>query len=169
MNFEATIPFLAVLIVILFLLFSGFLLSVKTEKKICNQLLAAFLIVTAIDISAFFYTKIIDLPLNLEMLRNSISAFKSPLLFLYILSVIYVNFKLKWKHLVHLLPWVITLLVLLPNFFLADNSGKIEFYNNYDTNAEIQFLNYFKKHCIKKQPCGCFFTRRIYYSYMSCY
>jgi AraC-like DNA-binding protein len=143
MNFEAIIPFLAVLIVILFLLFSGFLLSVKSDKKISNQLLAAFLIVTAIDISAFFYTKIIDLPLNLEMLRNSISAFKNPLLFLYILSVIYSNFKLKWKHLVHLLPWIVTILVLLPNFFLADNSAKIEFYNNYNTRVETQFLSFF--------------------------
>lgn len=143
MNYESIIPFLAVLIVVLFLLFSTFLLSVKTEKKLSNQLLAAFLIVTAIDISAFFYYKFIELPLNIEMLRNSISAFKNPLLFLYILSVIYSNFKLKWKHLAHLLPWIITILVLLPNFFLADNEAKIEFCKNYDTNIEIRFLDYF--------------------------
>jgi AraC-like DNA-binding protein len=142
MNYQSAIPFLALLIVILFLLFSAFLLSVKTKKKLSNQLLAAFLIITAIDISAFFYAEFIQLPLNLEMLRNSVSAFKNPLLFLYILSVIYANFKLKGKHLVHLLPWIFTILVLMPNFFLANNEAKIAFSNNFDTNLEVQFLSY---------------------------
>ena len=142
MNYESIIPFLAVLIVILFLLFAGFLLSVKTNKKLSNQLLAFFLIVTALDISAFFYHKFIELPLAIEMLRNSISAFKNPLLFLYILSVIYSNFRLKWKHLVHLLPWVITIFMLTPNFFLVDDKAKMAFLNNYDKNIEIRFLDY---------------------------
>ncbi|PQJ76724.1 helix-turn-helix domain-containing protein [Polaribacter glomeratus] len=142
MNYESIIPFLAVLIVILFFLFSAFLLSVKTEKKISNQLLAAFLVVTAIDISAFFYHQFIELPLAIEMLRIKISAFKNPLLFLYILSVIYSNFKLKKKHIVHLLPWLISILVLVPNFFLASNEAKIEFFKNYDANFENTFLDY---------------------------
>ncbi|WP_397444736.1 helix-turn-helix domain-containing protein [Polaribacter sp. R77954] len=143
MNYESIIPFLAVLIVILFLLFSAFLLSVKREKKLSNQLLASFLIITAVDISAFFYYKFLTLPLAVEMLRNSISAFKNPLLFLYVLSVIYSNFKLKWTHLVHLLPWLITILVLMPNFFFADDNAKIEFYNHYNQNIEIRFLGVF--------------------------
>lgn len=143
MNFDSAIPILAILIVILFLLFSIFLLSVKTEKKLSNQLLAGFLIFTAIDISAFFYQKYIVLPLNLEMLRNSVSSFKNPLLFLYILSIIYSNFKLKWKHLIHILPWIIRILILMPNFFLASNEAKLEFQNNFDENIEMQFLGYF--------------------------
>jgi AraC-like DNA-binding protein len=143
MNYDSIISTLAIIIVLLFLLFSVFLLSVKTEKKLSNQLLATFLIITAIDISAFFYSQFIELPLNLEMLRFKVSAFKNPLLFLYILSVIYSNFKLKWKHLVHLLPWIITVLVLLPNFFLADNDAKIEFFKTYDNHIETQFLSYF--------------------------
>ncbi|UAM97858.1 helix-turn-helix domain-containing protein [Polaribacter litorisediminis] len=143
MNYESIIPFLAVLIVILFLLFSVFLLFVKTRKKLSNQLLAAFLIITAIDISAFFYSHITTVSLNLDMLRNSISAFKNPLLFLYILSLIYSNFKLKWIHLIHVLPWIITIIILLPNFFLVDVEAKMAFIKNYDATIEIQFLNYF--------------------------
>lgn len=77
------------------------------------------------------------LPLDLEMLRNSVSSFKSPLLFLYILSIIYSNFKLKWKHLIHLLPWIIKTLVLMPNFFLASNEAKLEFQNIFGENMEI--------------------------------
>lgn len=143
MSFDAAIPFLAVLIVLLFLLFSGFLLTVKTQKKLNNQLLAAFLIITAIDISAFFYHKIIEVPLSIEMLRNSISSFKNPLLFLYILSVIYTNFKLQWKHLIHLLPWAIAIITLLPNFFMVDENAKRTFLNTYDENIEIKMLAIF--------------------------
>lgn len=99
--------------------------------------------VTAIDISAFFYDYITTISLDLDMLRNSISAFKNPLLFLYILSVIYSNFKLKWKHLIHIVPWIITIVTLLPNFFLVNNEAKIAFRENYDANIEIEFLSYF--------------------------
>ena len=134
---------LGFIVVILFLFFSGFLLTVKTDKKLSNKLLAAFLIVTAIDISAFFYHNFIQLPLALEMLRIRISSFKDPLLFLYILSVIYTNFKLKKKHLAHLLPWIIHIIVLIPNFFLVDESAKLLFFNNYEQTSEATFLNVF--------------------------
>lgn len=143
MSFDAAIPFLAVLIVLLFLLFSGFLLSVKAEKKLSNRLLAAFLIITAIDISAFFYHKIVALPLSLEMLRSSISSFKNPLLFLYILSVIYTNFRLQWKHLIHILPWIIAILTLFPNFFLIDEAAKEAFFSTYNDHIEIKILGVF--------------------------
>jgi AraC-like DNA-binding protein len=143
MNYQSIIPFLALFIVLLFLLFSAFLLSVKREKKLSNQLLAGFLIITAIDISAFFYTRFIDLPLAIEMLRNKVSAFKNPLLFLYTLSIIYSNFKLQKKHFAHLFPWVLSILVLMPNFFLANEESKTLFFKTYDTVSEIQFLRYF--------------------------
>ncbi|MFK8060654.1 MAG: helix-turn-helix domain-containing protein [Polaribacter sp.] len=143
MNYESIIPFLAVIIVVLFLFFSVFLLTVKTEKKLSNTLLASFLIVVALDISAFFYTKLIQLPLAIEMLRIQISNFKDPLLFLYILSVIYSNFKLKKIHFVHLLPWVISILVLAPNFFLVDENLKRQFLENFDSTTEVMSLRFF--------------------------
>jgi AraC-like DNA-binding protein len=143
MDYASIISTLAIIIVLLFLLFSAFLLSVKTEKKLSNQLLASFLIITAIDISAFFYHQYIELPPAIEMLRNKVSAFKNPLLFLYILSIIYSNFKLRWKHLVHLLPLIINILVLMPNFFLVDSTAKTEFLSTYDQHFERHFLDYF--------------------------
>jgi AraC-like DNA-binding protein len=41
-----------------------------------------------------------------------------------------------------LLPWLINILVLFPNFFLASNTAKIEFFKNYDVNFENTFLDY---------------------------
>lgn len=143
MENSSIISVLAIIIVLLFLFFSVFLLTVKTEKKLSNALLAAFLVVTAIDISAFFYTQYIQLPLALEMLRIKISSFKDPLLFLYILSVIYSNFKLKRIHLIFVLPWVINIVVLIPRFFLGDTTAKMKFFSQYDQTVEGQFLTAF--------------------------
>ncbi|ARV16912.1 helix-turn-helix domain-containing protein [Polaribacter sp. SA4-12] len=142
MDNASTIPFLAIIIVVFFLFFSVFLFTVKTEKKLSNILLATFLVVVAIDISAFFYTNFLQLPLALEMLRIQISNFKDPLLFLYILSIIYSNFKLKKIHFVHLLPWLICVVVLIPNFFLVDEESKIQFLNNFNETSEGKFLSF---------------------------
>jgi AraC-like DNA-binding protein len=143
MNSIEIISLLSIVIFILFLLLGAFLLTVKTQKKLSNRLLAAFLIITAIDISAFFYYKLFELPLYLEMLRVQISNFKDPLLFLYILSVIYSNFELQRKHLVHLLPWLISILVLCPNFFFVDHSAQVAFFTKYTTTWEYKLLRLF--------------------------
>lgn len=143
MDNSSIISVLGVIIVLLFLFFSVFLFTVKTEKKTSNYLLAAFLVVTAIDISAFFYSNFIELPLAIEMLRIKISSFKDPLLFLYILSIIYSNFKLKKIHLIYAVPWLLGIIVLMPNFFLADNATKLDFFNSYDEKPEGKFLNVF--------------------------
>lgn len=143
MDNSSIISVLGVIIVLLFLFFSVFLFTVKTEKKTSNYLLAAFLVVTAIDISAFFYSNFIELPLAIEMLRIKISGFKDPLLFLYILSIIYSNFKFKKIHLIYAVPWLLGIIVLMPNFFLADNATKLDFFNSYDEKPEGKFLNIF--------------------------
>ncbi|KAA5825118.1 helix-turn-helix domain-containing protein [Algibacter amylolyticus] len=140
MDNSAIISITSLIIVALFSLFSTFLLTVKTSKKLSNQLLAAFLIVTAIDISVFFYHNFIEFPHAIEMLRMQISSFKDPLLFLYILSVLYSDFKLRPKHLVLLLPWVITILILIPNFFLVSEKAQIQFRINYTESFEGQFI-----------------------------
>lgn len=143
MNSTSLIGILALIICILFFLFATFLLTVKADKKLSNCLLATFLLVTAVDISAFFYHEFIELPLMLEMLRIQISDFKDPLLFLYFLSVIYSDFKLKPKHLVHLGRWAISILILLPNFFLVNQESKLEFLKQYGQTWEYEILSIF--------------------------
>ena len=128
------------IIVTLFLLLAVFLLTVKTTKKLSNKLLASFLIITAVDISAFFYHNFIDFPPYIEMLRIEISSFKDPLLFLYILSVIYSDFKLKAKHLVLLLPWLTSIIILLPNFFMVSKGAQIDFLSNYSATIEFKWI-----------------------------
>jgi len=106
------------------LLLALFVLTVKTSNKKANTFLGIYFLVFAIHISVFFYYKYITLPLTLEMLRDHIAFFTSPLLFLYLISSIYSDFKLKPKHLLHLLPFVIQILIYSPRFYFADISTR---------------------------------------------
>lgn len=114
-----TIELLSIFSVFLFLFFAGYLLSLKTNKKLSNLLFAVYLIVIALDLTAFFYPKFITLSYTAEMLRMEVLAgLKSPILYLYILSVLYDNFKLKTKYILFFVPLFINLVVLFPAFFL---------------------------------------------------
>jgi len=118
-----------------------FLMSAKTENKTSNILLSLFLLVNAQDSSGLFahfflYPKF---P-GLGMLLNNTVFFKMPLLYLYVLSVIYTDFKLKKNHLWHLLPWLINIMVLTPRYFAVDFEGKLDFLtaNHADQMLEIK-------------------------------
>ncbi len=145
MDNSSVISIVSFIIVLLFVLLSIFLLSVKTTKKLSNQLLASFLIITAIDISVFFYHNFIALPPSIEMLRIQISNFKDPLLFLYILSIIYSDFKLKWIHLVHVIPWLVCIIILTPNFFLRSYETQSLFLSNFNETKEARIIDVFSK------------------------
>ena len=103
------------------LLMAFFLLTVKTENKLANRLFAWFFIVSAIDLSGFFVIAYIQDYLDLMIFRWTICLLAMPLFYLYVLSVCYSDFKLKWKHLLHLLPIILVNLVFLPRLYLASD------------------------------------------------
>ncbi|AFD07683.1 helix-turn-helix domain-containing protein [Solitalea canadensis] len=125
------------LFISLFLAF--FLLTVKTKHKISNSLFAIFLIITAIDVSGTLFNLIADSPSNLGMLRNSFAFLQLPVFYLYILSVCYSDFKFKSQYLIHLLPFLIANVILLPRFYTVDVASKIKFLKNYQSMIELQF------------------------------
>ncbi len=105
-------------------LLATFVLTVKTANKRANIFLGVYFLIFAIHISVFFYAKHITLPPVLEMLRDHIAFFTSPLLFLYVVSSIYSDFQLKAKHVLHVLPFVIQVLIFSPRFYFADNDTR---------------------------------------------
>jgi AraC-like DNA-binding protein len=125
------------LFISLFLAF--FLLTVKTKHKVSNALFSAFLLLTAIDISHFLFNLLANGPSNLGMLRNTLSFLQIPVFYLYVLSVCYIDFKLKPKHLLHLLPFLIANAILLPRFYTVDAASKINFIINRQNMVELQF------------------------------
>nr|WP_121270771.1 helix-turn-helix domain-containing protein [Pedobacter schmidteae] len=125
------------LFISLFLAF--FLLTVKTKHKRSNALFAIFLLLTAIDISQPLWNLAVSGPSNLGMFRITFSFLQVPVFYLYVLSVCYADFKLKTKHILHLLPFLIANVVLLPRFYMVDMATKIDFIINRQSRFELQF------------------------------
>lgn len=121
------------------LLLAIFLLTVKTKHRVSNALFAAFLLLTAIDIFEPWFNILFDGPSNLGMFRSSFAFLQIPVFYLYILSVCYSDFKLKPKHLLHLLPFLVANLILLPRFYGVDATSKISFIQNRQSMIELQF------------------------------
>ena len=130
--------FITLILIFIALLLAVFLLTVKTKNKTSNQLMATYFIVFAITISVFFYANYIQIPVVLDMLRDQINFLANPLLYLYVISCIYSDFKLQPKHLLHLIPFAIELLIYFPNFYLVSNEQQIAFFNNYYANIETK-------------------------------
>jgi AraC-like DNA-binding protein len=122
------------------LLMAFFLLTVKTENKLANRLFAWFFIVSAIDLSGFFVTDYIQDYIDLLIFRWTICLLAMPLFYLYVLSVCYSDFKLKWKHLVHLLPIILVNLVFLPRLYLASDADTKLLSGDLDHMPEIYLI-----------------------------
>ena len=117
MNTEFLLQITSFLTVFVSFLLAFFLFTVKSKNKIGNVFLALYLIVRAIDVSAYFYYKFIDFPIELELLRMDIGSFlEIPCLYLFVLSIIYADFKLKPIQLIHALPFAVITLFYNPNF-----------------------------------------------------
>jgi len=119
-----------------------FLITVKTKYKISNYLFAAFLLINAIDLSHPLFDLIADGPSNLGMFRTTFAFLQIPIFYLYVVSVCYVDFRLKPKHLLHLLPFLIANVVLLPRFYMVDPASKINFIVNRQSRIELQFTHF---------------------------
>lgn len=122
------------------LLMAFFLLTVKTENKLANRLFAWFFIVSAIDLSGFFVTDYIQDYIDLLIFRWTICLLAMPLFYLYVLSVCYSDFKLRWKHLVHLLPIILVNLAFLPRLYFANDADMKFLSGDLDHMPEIYLI-----------------------------
>lgn len=116
-----------------------FLITVKTKHKTSNYFFAFFLLLTALDVSEPLFNIVVDAPSNVGMLRNTFAFLQIPVFYLYIVSVCYSDFKLKAKHLLHLLPFIIATAVLIPRFYAVDFASKVDFIENRQSMIELQF------------------------------
>ena len=132
MNTELLLQITSFLIVFVSFLLAFFLLTVKSKNKIGNVLLSIYLIIKAVNVSSYFYYKFIDLPIELELLRMDIGSFlEIPFLYLFVLSIIYSNFKVKKKYLIHFTPFLIVTIIQLPTFYFTSIETQNEFADNY--------------------------------------
>ena len=122
------------------LLLAFFLLTVKTENKLANRLFAWFFIFSAIDLSGFFIDAVTRTELNWEILRSTACLFGMPLFYLFVLAVCYSDFRLKWKHLVHVLPFIVVNLVFIPRIYLNLDTDRDSFVSTLNQLPEIYFI-----------------------------
>jgi len=115
--------------VLLSALLAIYLIGAKSKKRISNLFFAAYMIINALDSGAGFSGRYIYpyFP-SLGLFLSNLLFLHAPLLFLYVTSIVYANFKLKALHLLHALPWLTVNLILVPNYYLVDAHQKELFF-----------------------------------------
>lgn len=135
---------LTLFILFISVFFAVFLFTVKTKNRLKNTLIALYLLVMAFHVSTFFYGYYFQtVPLIFDMIRDQIVYLSHPLLYLFTLSSIYDDFKLRQIHLFHLLPFLLIIAVFTPNFYLLDEGGRVMFYEKFLNNTETRFSSLF--------------------------
>ena len=123
------------------LLLAFFLLSVRSQNKISNNLFATFLILTVFDISGWYMHLFISGPSTPGMMINILSYLQMPIFYFYVLSVCYSDFRLKKKHLLHAIPYIIGNIVLYPRFYIASTEEKLALFKNYNAILELKYIH----------------------------
>jgi hypothetical protein len=130
MNAEILIVAITLVAILISLLLAAFLLSVKTERKLSNQLFATFLILTAIDIFGVIATPETAFLGKLDVFRSMMIFLHLPVFYLYILSVCYTDFSLRKKDLLHGILFVLVVTFLTLDFLKVDYEGKQSIFDN---------------------------------------
>lgn len=126
--------------VILFL--ALFLLTVKTKHKLGNLLFAFFLIGNALDACKFLIRHIPENFINLEAFRWSFVYLVPACFYLYVLSVCFSNFRLKPKHLLHIIPFVAYNLYLMSGIYFEATAMKLHFIKNMNQMPITHFFQF---------------------------
>ncbi|NJO90950.1 MAG: hypothetical protein HC831_19795 [Chloroflexia bacterium] len=119
---------LSALSVLLSLLLAFYLFSAKSNKKISSYLFAFYMIINATDSGAGFSgTYLYPHFPSLGLFLSDLLFLHAPILYLYVCSLIYADFRLKPIHLIHTLPFIALNILLIPNYYLLDYQDKIMF------------------------------------------
>ncbi|MTH14361.1 helix-turn-helix domain-containing protein [Flavobacterium sp. LC2016-01] len=122
------------------LLLALFLFTVKTENKLANRLFACFITFSAIDFSGLLDFSFPAEYIHLEIFRSTFCLLEMPLIYLYVFAVCYSDFRLKWKHLLYLIPFIVMNIVLMPRFYLKSVIEKQQFLASFSTMPEVYFF-----------------------------
>ncbi|AZA90029.1 DNA-binding transcriptional regulator MelR [Chryseobacterium nakagawai] len=136
-TFKEIAAFIGIFLVLVLALF---LVTVKTKNKLSNCLLAFFLFINALDAIKFLQHGFPVNFINLEAFRWSTNYVVSALFYLYVLSVCYTNFRLKPKHLIHLIPFLAFNAFMMWGIYCSDRPAKIKFINGMNDMPLLQFF-----------------------------
>ena len=135
------ITFVSIITFFLCVFFAFFLLNVKSKNRISNKLFAVFLILTALDISAWFDGLFLNKFSDFIIAKSILEYLQMPIFYLYVLSVCYLDFKLKIKHLLHTIPFIVTNIIFAIRFYTTNIDEKIILYKNFKNVWEYTFVH----------------------------
>ncbi len=98
------------------------LISIKKGKQLSNRILAAFLLAKASSLinSILIHFNVYDDYLHFLLIGLSFSYLYGPLLYFYIKSTVYKNFTIKKSFVIHLIPFMVTLVITTFVFFTSN-------------------------------------------------
>lgn len=105
---------MSILISFVCVLLAGFLFTVRTERVLPNRMLAVFLLLTAIELSGWLWVDSGNYASWLNALRMAIGTLQMPLFLGFFISSCYSDFRLRRRDALHLLPFVVALILILP-------------------------------------------------------
>jgi len=152
MDDRSLIRIISLLAVFISCLLAFFLLTVPTKHRLSNRLFGVFILLNALDISSWFLNRYLLPYPGLLLFKSTTNSLINPVYYLYALAVCYTDFRLRPRHLWHLLPFGLLTLGLLPRFYLVNEVAKRAFLENYlaqpettlsQSLGEVLFVGYF--------------------------
>ena len=108
------------------------------EERLSDKLLGLLLFILALDIQdyTFGFSGINILWTELKGFPRGVALLTGPFLYFYIRSQVNTNFKLEWKHALHLVPWLIPFIIQLSIFLQG-----LDAVNSFEESSIAQVLN----------------------------
>lgn len=138
MDDRSLIQIISLLAVFISCLLAFFLVTVPTTKyRLGNRLFGVFILLNALDISSWFLNRYLSAYPGLLLFKSTTNTLINPAFYLYALAICYTDFRLRLRHVWHLLPFGLLTLGLLPRFYLVDEAAKRAFLAHYVAQPEI--------------------------------
>jgi len=112
--------------------FSSILIFSKNRRKISNFFIIAFQLLLALNVSYDFFPKsVVDFLGNFYVFLGMTAFLIPPVVYLYIISSLDSTFKLKKKQVIHLVPFILLNIILIPYVYLEnykENPSETDFH-----------------------------------------
>ena len=116
-----------------------FLLTVQTGRRVSNALFGLFISLNALDISSWLINDWLTQYPALLLFKITLNTLINPAFYLYVVAVCYADFRLRPRHWLHLVPFVLLNLVLVPRFYAATPAAQFDFLRHYSSMPEALF------------------------------
>lgn len=139
-NYKISISILGIVSTVVSILLIFFLISKSSNKSLSNRLFAVYLLLICVDLSSSYSNFFFNKPNNFLVFLITCSALTIPVLYLYVLSVCYSDFKMKSIHLIHIIPFVLINILLVFDYYGIDTQAKINYFKSFENHFAIKFF-----------------------------